>query len=725
MEMALAEVSGLTEWENEPSVMILQEDLAASKPAHDVQVGKINTWNNLRNITGSVKFKANKGRSGVQPKLIRKQAEWRYSALSEPFLGTTKLFSVEPRTFEDNKASKQNQLLLNWQFNTKINKVNFIDEYVRTTVDEGTSIVRVSWIRETEMRTVQVPVFQYLEATQQEEIDALQQALELSIENPNEFKNLPEEAQASAEYFKETGIPNVAQIAGYQDTQEEFIVNNHPSLDVIDPANVTIDPSCLSKYEDARFFIVSSETSYGELKKDGRYKNLEKVMWESNAPLSQPDHETTTPDSFNFKDKARKRVVSYEYWGWYDINNDGILKAIVATWIGNVMIRMEENPYPDQKPPFIVTTYAPVKRSIYGEPDAEILEDNQAILGAVTRGTIDLLGRSANSQQGFAKGFMDITNRRRFDSGQDYEYNPGSDPRISVFQHKYPEIPNSALTMMGMQNQEAEALTGVKSFTGGISGDSYGDVATGIKGALDASAKREMNILRRLAKGVQDIGTKIASMNAVFLSEEEVVRVTNTEYVVIRREDLKGNFDLLIDISTAEVDETKSNNLGFMLQTIGPNMDPSMTKLILAEIATLKRMPELAHKIEKYEPKPDPLQEKIKELEAAKLEAEVMELQSKIELNKAKAQEAYSQAAQNGLDLTEQADGTKHAREIEKQSGQAKGNQNLEVTKSILKSLKPDESKPNIEAAVGFNQLSKLLDNADTQNSPSYGNYVN
>src|SRR5690606_2895379 len=114
-----------------------------------------------------------------------------------------------------------------------------------------------------------------------------------------------------------------------------------------------------------------------------------------------------------------------------------------------------------------------------------------------------------------------------------------------------------------LQNQEAEALTGIKSFSGGLSGDAYGQVATGIKGMLDAAAKREMAILRRLAKGVSDIGRKIIAMNAEFLSDVEVVRVTNKEFVQINREELAseaGEFDLSVDISTFEVDNAKAQD---------------------------------------------------------------------------------------------------------------------------------------------------------------------
>jgi len=274
-------------------------------------------------------------------------------------------------------------------------------------------------------------------------------------------------------------------------------------------------------------------------------------------------------------------------------------------------------------------------------------------------------------------------------------------------EHKYPEIPQSAMLMLQMQNQEAEALTGVKAFSGGLSGEAYGDVAAGIKGILDAAAKREMSILRRLAGGLVRIGKKFIGMNQVFLSDKEVIRVTNTEFVEVKREDLPGEFDLKVDISTAEIDTAKSQDLAFMLQTMGNTMDFGITKLILAEIARLKRMPELSHAIMLFEPKPDPLVEKLKQLQVEKETKEIEKLQSEIDLNKARADKEETVAQQNVLDTTEQETGTKHARELEKQVAQSQGNQDLAVTKALLTPRKYDETKPDVEAAVGFNELSK------------------
>jgi hypothetical protein len=222
---------------------------------------------------------------------------------------------------------------------------------------------------------------------------------------------------------------------------------------------------------------------------------------------------------------------------------------------------------------------------------------------------------------------------------------------------------------------------------------------------LDAAALREMNILRRLAKGMIDIGRKIASMNAVFLSEEETVRVTNKKFVQVRREDLKGQFDLILDISTPEVDERKSQDMGFMLQTMGPNMDPAMSQLILADIAELKRMPTLAESIRTYKPEPDPFTEKMKELEMAKLEAEIAKLESETQENMADAQKKSSEADLKDLEYVENETGTSHARDLDRAGSQARANQDLEVTKSLLKAKKPEEREPDVAAAVGYNEI--------------------
>lgn len=751
-----AENTKLTDWENEPTLAMLKNDLLTSKSSHDSQLAKMTKWSDLLNVTGSAKPPKRKGRSSVQPKLVRRQAEWRYSALSEPFLSTENVFKVYPRTFEDEAAAKQNSILLNWQFNTKLNKVRFIDDYVRSVVDEGTCIVKLGWYRQTKLVNREEPVFDYypidpMDPEAEQQLNMLQEAAALSEQDPRTFDQQDEALKAAVAFSKESGTPVTAVQVGTTVTQEEVPVVNEPYVEVLNPSNVYIDPTCNGDFTKALFIVHAFETNRAELTQiPGRYSNLDQVDWENCSPVSDGEYvSNTSATSENFSDKTRKKIIAYEYWGFYDIHNEGTLVPFVATWVGNTLIRMEENPFPDEKLPFVLVQYLPVKRDVYGEPDAELLEENQRILGAVTRGMIDSLGRSANAQQGFAKGMLDPLNRRRFENGEDYEFNPTMNPQAGGYiEHTYPELPQSAMLMVQMQNQEAESLTGVKAFSGGLAGDAYNSkVATAIRGVLDAAAKREMSILRRLAKGICQIGEKIIAMNGEFLSDQEVIRVTNKQYTTVNREDLKGNFDLEVDIATAEVDNEKAQDLGFMLQTLGPNMDPGITMLILSEIADLKRMPSLAEKLRNYQPQPDPMQEQAKQLElqklqmeVAKLQAEVQKIQAEAGLQGAKAEIEAANAQTNAYKLQSdieksaadadlvrakadnerlkfvlESNGTAHAQEMEKMRAQAQGNQNLEVTKALLKSRKPEETKPDIESAIGFNTISERL--ADQANS--------
>lgn len=689
----------LTSWKNEPTIEVLKRDFEASKQTHIVQANKVIRWNDVRNVTGKSKPVKIKGRSSIQPKLVRRQAEWRYPALSEPFLNSEKIFQVNPRTFEDLDAAKQNEILLNYQFDVKLNKVKFIDDYVRTVVDEGSCIVQVGWERLTTKEKQVVPVYSYYPAEDEEALAILNQALELKQKNPREYnENIDEAIKASIDYSQQNGgEPVLAHQVGEQEVLVDKVIENKPTVEILNTLNVYVDPTCNGDLDKALFIIKSFETNQAECKKAGIYKNLDKVNWAGNNPNSDGDHYTSADENFN-EDLIRKKVVAYEYWGFYDINGTGSLTPIVATWIGSVMIRMEENPFPDGKLPFVIVQYLPVRNSVYGEPDCELLEENQQIMGAITRGLVDILGRSANAQQGFAKGMLDPLNKRRFENGEDYEFNPNLSPQTGYIEHTFNELPQSVLAYVQMLNADAEALTGVKSFSGGMSGDAYGQVAAGIQGAIDAATKRETAILRRLAYGVSEIGNKIIAMNAVFLSEEEVIRVTNKQFITIKREDIKGNFDLKVDINTAEVDQAKAQDLGFMLQTLGPNMDPMITMKILAEIADLKRMPTLAEELRNYKPQPDPIEE-------AKRQLEVEEEKAKINFITQRANKLIADTNKVNVETNQIASGAQQSFELAKQAAQARANQNLEITKALVKNRKPDEIQGDIDAGIGYNVM--------------------
>lgn len=1020
------DIKRLVDWANPPSVRDLKGDLSEALPNHDIHVSKINEW--LEALKGTLKAKTMEGRSKVQPKLIRKQNEWRYAALEEPFLSTDDLFKVNPVTHLDVDSARQNELILNKQFRVDIPKVSFINKFIRKAVNTGTVITKVSWETETGIVREEVPVFTETPEELYKVLVGLVQSGEI--------------AEDEAMMLLESGEP--MQI-GTEVKEVEKEIINRPVVEVRDSRRVIVDPSCEGDANKAQFIIDKVLIDLSTLKKDGRYKNLEYLEKRESDYEDAEYYEDQDYHNFKFQDKPRQKLVMYEYWGYWDIDGKGTVKPIVAAWVGNTMIRLEENPYPDKKLPFVITEYLPQEEeSVHGDADASLLMDNQAIIGAVTRSMIDLIARTATGQRGIRKDLLDPINADKFKKGIDFDFNPVSSIDDALYTSKVPEIPNSALDMINLQNNEAEALTGVKAFTGGISGDALGSMldldtiiplydgslkplreikvgdeligkdgkgtkvvtlfgidypdkaynitfsngvtitagiehkwavkvdgaerkyrdfttqdtgflvkyfnkgkklyipriervdmqgeypdvdpycigfwlgdgnsyrssitaadeevvkyfsqfyhlrdetynsnygkakayaieakestrerntkgqfkpdknsfeywlrtlglmksyggekhipkqyfsapykvklellrglmdsdgyahsgafniftqtkgrllqdvikllksmgitptiskyrtaeelnkyketsqtglqitskkdlielgftcndnpfkisrkanryrkpkqnstyriisivevtkplmrclqvdspdhlfaATedmilthnsvgGIRSALDATAKRELSILRRLAAGIKEIGRKIIAMNSVWLSDEEIIRITDDEFVAIPRSDLAGNFDLVVDISTAEVDNQKAEELAFMLQTTGNTMDLGILKLILSKIARLRKLPDLAKAIEEFEPQPDPMQQRIAELQIELLEVQITNEAAKAEKNVsdselklaraqnelAKAGKTISERDQIDLDYVEQATGLKQERDLEQE----------------------------------------------------------
>lgn len=675
--------SKLTNWKNEPDIRDLKQDLTECTSYHSTQVNKIENWLNVLNVSGNAKPVTVDGKSKVAPKLVRTQAEWRYAALSEIFLSSTDLFNVNPLTWEDVKSAEQNELILNNQFDTKIDKVAFIDKLVRTCVNEGTAILRTSWVNKVEYVEEDEP--QFMQIPDPSYMEELQQHLQMLQAKPDYLEDLPEEVRMSIELSQEQGIPIRVFQEGVQRVRKEKTIRNHPMVEVCDFSSIYVDPTCQGDITKANFIIHKFETSMSDLKRDKRYKNLDKILINTATTTSDMGSEYDSAQGqggFTFKDEARKKLFAYEYWGYYDFDDSGIARPMVCTWVGDTIIRLDENPYPDKQFPFVFIPFMPVKGSLYGEPDAELLEDNQKIKGAVTRGMIDLMAKISAGQTGFAKGTMDQVNLHKFRNGQDFEFNANQNPQHSIFTQNFPNIPESAPFILNMVNTDSESLTGVRAFQGtGVSGVNLGQTAEAVRTATDAATKRETGIVRRLGNGLVEVARKFLTMNALFLEEEEVVRVTNNNFVPVKRDDLAGDFDLRINVSTPEEDQSKSQNLSFILQTLGNNLPPEVPIKIMAKIVKLHKLPDLAHYLDTWEPQPDPMQEALKELELAKIKAETALLnaqareadaksfvqEAKVGVENARASQMQSQTDKNNLDFYDKANGTDHQRALEMQ----------------------------------------------------------
>lgn len=637
------------DWPNAPTVSDLQGDHVEATPDHEAQVAKVTRYLDLMNVTGSAVPNTRKGRSSVQPKVIRKQAEWRYPGISAPFLSGQDIINAYPVSHGDAALAEQEQAIINYQYNNQMDKQKFIDETTRTFVDEGTVFIYTGWKSIEEEYQEEVPDYQLVPVESDMEAEETIKLVDLYSRDPQAFKaNSDELLMAVVEASMQEQVPYKAIITGSHIEVKTRIIANHPAPEVLDYRSFIPDPTCNGDMSKANFGIRIFDSSLAELHKEDKYSNLDSLAV---VQAKAPESEGPTDTSFTFRDKPRQKLEVVEYWGYWDITGENVLEPIVAAWVGDIMIRLDKNPMPNGDLPFESAKNLPIRKSNYGEPDGALIADNQSIIGSITRGNIDLLALSANAQVGTAKNSLDPLNKAKFKRGDAYEYNPNADPMKVFYMHKFPEIPQSAWQMIQHEQGDAESMTGVKAYSGanGLSGDALGSTATAVKSATDASSLRNADILRRMGDLITSVTRKYIAMNALFLSEEEVTRITNKDFVQRRKDDPSGGFDINLAISTPEEDNNKAQELAFMLQTIGPKVDETITFKIMAKISRLRNMPEVAHDLENYQPPPPSEHEQMmQQLQLRRMEAEIAEIESRTIENRAGAQLDAAKAGTEG-----------------------------------------------------------------------------
>ena len=567
----------------------LKADWKASESAQKDWIVKVDKYK--RETNGEPYGNEQKGKSAVVSKDIKKQLEWMVPSIVDPFLSTPDVIKCNPVTFEDADSARQNELLLNTQFCRKFPRYNFVNKAVRVLATEGTVIVQTGWDYDDEVIEVEAEVVK----------------------------------------VGEDGLEYVAM----ETVEKTIVTKNQPTATVCRNEDIYLDPTCMDDFDKCQFIIHRYETDLSTLKSDGRYKNLDKIDMEGRGDDSDFDSEDET--NFSFSDKPRQKILVYEYWGNYDIDGDDVVEPIVCAWVGNTIIRLEDNPYPDQKPPFIVVPFNPIPFQLDGEALAETIGDNQKIKTSINRGIIDNMARSNNGQIGVRRGALSPSEKKKWLAGKNFEYNGTPN---DFWEGSYNQMPGTVFDVLAMQTNEIESQTGTKSFSGGINGNSLGSTATAARGAMDATSVRRLSLVRNIAENLmKPLMRKWMSYNSEFLEEEEVVRVTNEEFVPIRKDDLDGRVDIEITISTAEDNAAKSQELSFLLQTLGNTMPFEMTQMVIAEIAKLSRMPQLEKQIKDFRQEPDPMQQQIQQLEVEKLRAQIAEINASAVQQQASAKE--------------------------------------------------------------------------------------
>ena len=603
---------------------IMESDYKAAENIKNENDAKVQAWLDIyhsKPYGNEVKFK-----SQYVSSIVKQAVGWQLPSLVEPFTSEEGIITCEPVSFEDVNTAEQGEKLLNYQFARNFDRYSFIVDVAFKILTEGTCFTKTSW--EFEERTVTeieeyeqpVPMDPAVEAAFMEEMQQNMMMAEQNGEDPAAVQQMMIE-QIPTEWIQE-------------EVEKVKVIKNRPTEEICELSDLRIDPTCRGIIKNAQFITHDFETDISSLKKDGRYKNLDLLIdnLQKDETYVMRDN---VDDSFEFSDDPRKKIIVHEYWGNIDVNEDGIAEPIVGAWVNGILIRLDDNPLDDGTKPFKRAVYTRRPGYIYGEPLAALMGDRQRIDSVIHRGIFDDMKRSNSGQRGYKKGFTDAKNMKRFEQGKDFEYNTSYG---DVYEAKYTGLSNSIFEVMNGNKREADAMTGVKSFDHGTGGNALGSTAAAVTATTTSSAKREMLVIRGLAEELIIPMMQIwLSYDALFLEEEEVIRITNKEFDRVKRDDLDGNIDIKMSIATQEAKAMKADRLAFLMQTTGQSLGEEKLNVIIAGLMDLNDMPDLAEQIRTMEPQqPSPEQQEVQALQ--------------IELLKAQVQNEYAKAKENEID---------------------------------------------------------------------------
>ena len=605
-------------WKKVPQISNFLNDYESAKNSHLINIQRIDRNKEIfeDRETKEVGRVSGRIRSSYKSKLLRKQLEWVYPNLEEPLLSSTRLFEVTRLGSDDTKNEAIHEDLLTYQWNSLLNPVQILNKSSRKFGIEGTAILKVGWElkKEESVKTVLSPILS---------------------RDPDKVNPILKRVHGTEMHKSMMDKLNSGESIPIGSESKEIkcckIIKNQPRIEVKDNQSIIVDPKCKGVIEDMKFLIDIYETDYASLKANsGSYFNLEQIRKHikslSGSSSAEIEAETfiLNEDTFEFTDLARKKVTMYEYWGYWDINDDGTLHPIVASWINGILIRLEDNPFPHKKIPYVFGAFTPIDNEIWGESNADLIRDDQNGATNIIRAMQDITAENAVGQEFIDRTLFqdDPVQMENYRKNRTVFTRKGADVKNGIFRKSVEPVPNVLFDVLGLYSSNASKMTGVGDFDNkdnravrSVSGDMISN---------DAVSNREMGILRRFVGMIKSASEMIIEMNREYILPSAVyMDAHNNKKTIDDISSLVGDFAVSIEVSTPQINNRKASRLMKLMDTAAGNMSAEVAGEHYAKIASLWGFKDLSDKvIENINRPPSEFEQKAQQIELERLELE-------------------------------------------------------------------------------------------------------
>jgi len=326
-----------------------------------------------------------------------------------------------------------------------------------------------------------------------------------------------------------------------------------PTVKFVSIWNVFPSPEA-SSIEDADYVIQRSFLSKIQLRKLAKNAEgfvpgaLEKVI-EDEIGLSQGWDDSEHPKKYDESSSTRlKKFEVLEFWGRLDgkdlaphlpIESEDIPDAIpiVITVIGDVVVKIAENPFDDTLP-FHLCNWQKNPESIWGDGIYYAIRDAQAILNFSYAMMVE--GKSLSAAPLTVidpNAFEPGTDTEQIYPGKQFRVKPGASVRDSFSSVQIPDVTNGLLSIIQQLEKEADLDSGQTSIGYGDMSPAQTKTATGMS-ILNSNANRQTadvvrSVSSMITKNVQAVyrWLMVDSMDASIKGDYEAISTGYEQYV--------------------------------------------------------------------------------------------------------------------------------------------------------------------------------------------------
>jgi hypothetical protein len=437
--------------------------------------------------------------------------------------------------------------------------------------------------------------------------------------------------------------------------------DGYPTVSVV-PFEAVIPDAAAYEMKDLRFIIYRRRITIGNIIANPLWfgeHTLEELhtLSPSTATEYDPAPQPGREETYNPQDRALEQVEVFEYYGYMDINGDGIAEPVLCIWSGNKLLRSGSSPYANNPIPFDRSIYAKIPFSIYGATINDLVGDYQRLRTSITRGIIDNMANSNNGTKFIRKGSLDNINMQRLMNGEKIvELNVPSQWSADalIYDGNFNPLPADVYKMLEDTMKEEENITGITRYAVGADSRQLNQTATGISMISSMSQRRLTYIVKHMSSALRGVFTKWARFNAELI--EQITIPTVDGFMEMTGYELPADqIGITVKTPTAGLVEKRQTDITRMIQALAPMMQfigPDVVIGLVAELADTMEMPKIELQLQKVmqqlqmpkNPTPE------EQIEYQKLQTEMAEAYAKMQKDIASADKASADAENTRID---------------------------------------------------------------------------